>query len=103
MATAKKPPFQAPGTTFSFFGDEVRLEGRHAAREKLSIRTLGSAPRSSYPPNYGSMGKFGATAELQNVLQGKRQGRGSSCRFVTINVICFVDNATQVMMSSTPH
>ena len=33
-------------------------------------------------PNYGSKGKFGARAELRNVLQEKWRGRGrSSCRF----------------------
>ena len=52
-------------------------------------------------PNYGSRGKFGARAELRNMLQEKLIGRGgSSCRFDCVQNIFSVGNATQVSSST---
>ena len=66
----------------STFSDETSLEGG-TTRKLLSLRhTHGSAPRSPYLPcqitSYGSKGKFGATAELRNILQEKMRDKGSS-------------------------
>ena len=75
----KKRQIQAPGTTFSTFSDEVRLEGGHG--NCCRFATHGSAPRSPCLPCQIKK-KIGARAELRNVLQEKLRGRGgSSCRF----------------------
>jgi len=74
----EKRQIQAPGTIFSTFSDDVRLEGHGNC---CRFATHGSAPRSPCLPCQIKK-KIGARAELRNVLQEKLRGRGgSSCRF----------------------
>ena len=70
----KKRRIQAPGTTFSTFSDEVRLEGGHGSFCQVPKKTISALP------NYGSKRKFGARAESRYILQEELRGRGgSSC------------------------
>ena len=84
------------------FNFQRRGPPRRRARKLLSrCCTHGTAKEPiSALPDYGSKGKFGARAELRNILQEKLRGRGgSSCRFdrkIGKKMFFFVGNATGV-------
>ena len=111
----QKPKFQAPGTTFSNFSDEVRPAWNHIfqvqrrgpprRRRKESAVALAHSPECtkdlmSALPNVGSFGTFGARAENET-SSGKKGGRRGSGVFVVwsfffCGCVCFVCCATQV-------
>ena len=79
----KIPQIQAPGTTFSIFGDEVGMEGDHGNCCRFATLTPECVEEHiSALPKFGSKEKSGARAELRNIPKEKLGGRGgSSCRF----------------------
>ena len=79
----KIPQIQAPGTTFSIFGDEVGMEGDHGNCCRFATLTPECVEEHiSALPKFGSKEKSGARAELRDILKEKLGGRGgSSCRF----------------------
>ena len=69
----KKRQIQAPGTTFSTFSDGVRLEGGHG--NCCRFATLTAVHQGAHIClAYGSKEKFGARAELRNVLHEELRG-----------------------------
>lgn len=97
-----KPQIQAPGTTFSIFSDEVRLEGGHG--NCCSFGTLKGVHPKVFCQMFDKVGKFGANhrAELPNILPEKIRGRGcSGRRFVRKfgkTDLFFEGKATQVLV-----
>ena len=79
-----KPQIQAPGTTFSIFSDEVRLDGGRGNCCRLATFTgVHQGTHIWLAKLYGPKGKFGARAESQHVRQEKMRG--------TVEVVPVVD------------
>ena len=95
LATARETANSSAWNHIFYF--QRRGPPRRRARKLLSLCHSRECTKDALP-NYNSKGKFGAKAELRNILQEKLRGKGgSSCRFDCLQKQKNVGTATRLL------